>query len=292
MSVSFDRVLELMPGAKLMAKGYALAHCPWHDDEKRSLLVFEDGWWECLGECATRGHIDRLYDELQSPGTFRRPQASFEQKSIKTPTLPPDLDELSYVVWDAHEVMKSNSSFRWYVEMRGVVDRVEPCVLGWWEGWVTIPIFNQERELVGAVARAGAHVQEMTGLRFTQVVGQKPLLYVPDWKLIEDPGRDIGLVFGMFDALALADLRLPVVTTTGGKDSFNPGWLEDRYGRVYVIPDRGEESTALKLAGKLGWKGAVHYLEYEGNVKDPADYLKTTVKRRDDLLRQLAGVLG
>jgi len=95
------------------------------------------------------------------------------------------------------------------------------------------------------------------------------------------------VVFGMIDALTLSELRLPVVTSTGGAKSFQPQWLENYRKPILVIPDKGEDRAATNLAGGLDWRGKVKRLDYHGVFKDPNDYLMAG--KRTELLKELVG---
>src|SRR3990167_8810757 len=214
---TLDNIYELSPGARKMSRGYLLTFCPFHQDDSPSLLVFEDGWFRCKGaECGRTGRLETLYDALVSPSAA--PNGRAEHARGRPPWLPKagDTEAIARLVWDAHNVLLRNESFRWYLEMRGVADRVETAGLGWHEGWITIPILTDDRQVQGVVLRATKLTQKMTGMRFVQLTGQRPMLYCPDWALVNKGGGALFVVFGMFDALALSSLRFPVVTTTGG----------------------------------------------------------------------------
>src|SRR3990167_8368781 len=115
--ILFEMILEALPNAKKMARGYLLATCPWHDDRQQSLLVFPDGFWRCLGSCNTWGRNERLYDELQSPGF--RPRPSFEPTSFDTFSLPKRLDKLTDFVYNSHRALISTPGFQLAVHARG-----------------------------------------------------------------------------------------------------------------------------------------------------------------------------
>lgn len=283
MTVTLDHIYEAAPDAKMMSKGYLLMTCPWHDDAKQSLLVYPDGW-VCMGECNTTGSLDKLYSELNKPGSTRR--SATDKFAGRPPRVPSRPDKLAEFIWAAHDTIKRNTSHRWYLRQRGVEDRIETCKLGWHEGWVVVPVFSRDGEVVGAYLRAGPQAERVTGLRFTQPVGQKPMMYVPEWPLLRDTTRPLAVVYGMFDALSLSELRIPVATTIGGATSFDANWLAFWPNRVILLPDRGEEDIARELSAGLGWKGRVKYLDYPEDCDDPADYLQTG--KRKQLLAELA----
>ena len=308
MTVTIDQIYEVSPGARKMSRGYLLTFCPFHQDDSPSLLVFADGWFRCKGaECGRTGRLETLYDALVSPGAAVNGRTEHAKSS--PPWLPKagDTEAIERLAWDAHDVLLRNESFRWYLEMRGVGDRVEPCKLGWYDGWITIPIMNRYQQIQGLVLRATKLTQKMTGLRFVQPVGQQPQLYCPDWGLVDrgvvwrgpvrhgEAGRgEVGhgslfVVFGMFDSLSLASLRIPSVTTTGGSQTFRTEWLDDMRRKIVVLPDEtGDDEPARKLATRLGWRGSVMRLPYDETKKDPADYLQGGGGGRDELARIIA----
>jgi hypothetical protein len=266
---------------------YAAALCPFHDDHNPSLMVNTGGWFYCK-TCGASGRFEDLWRRLQGWSSTRPVSAP---TSFATPYLPSDLRELEIIVEDAHDMLSQYlDSLGWYLQMRGVCGRVEACHLGWYKGWYTIPCFTKEvnrihqRALQGVIARASPHIQEASGVRFHQPKGQKPIMYCPDWQLLEN-AEYLVIVFGMFDALTLAELRVPVVTTTAGQDSFNPDWLSWWRKRIIVIPDKGEEVQGVKLAGAFGWRSRLLRLEFPEGCKDPADFHQH--KQTEYLLNQI-----
>ena len=117
----FDACYEHTPDAQMMQRGYYLARCPWHDDRKKSLLVFPDGWWRCIGECNTSGRLEKLYAELMSPGATSRSVSDIVRG--RPPRVPSEPDEMARFVYNAHDALIRNASYRWYLEQRGVEDR-------------------------------------------------------------------------------------------------------------------------------------------------------------------------
>lgn len=270
--ITLEQIQELDPTAKLMSGGYLLMTCPWHDDAKQSLLVYPDGWWHCIGECLTSGPNYKLYAELSAPGTTRR--GSRDIPTGRPPILPTSPDEVIALVELAHGSIKRNSSFRWYAEMRGIEGRIEPCELGWYEGWLVLPIKSKEDHLEGLILRAGPQAEKLTGMRFTQPAGQRAMPYCPDWSLLSRTKEPLYVVFGMIDALTLSELRLPVITTTGGAKSFKAEWLDEWRAPIIVVPDASEEPQAFALLKNLDWRGKIKQLKYPNDYKDPNDYLR------------------
>jgi hypothetical protein len=288
MVVTLDQTIELMGDYKEMSQGYVLTHCPFHDDSQMSLLVFEDGWWNCLAECGS-GRIERLYEELANPGLVRRPNGV--NKNIRPPILPTDREEIEQLVWRAHDALRREDEFKWYLRQRGVEDRIDTAKLGWYNGWITVPVFSENQTLTGVYLRATPPQEKVTALRFTQPTGQRPMLYCPDWRLWKS-SMSVAVVYGMMDALVLSSLRFPTVTTTGGSKSFDPGWLDNWRKKVVIIPDKeGDDKAASDLAAGLGWRATILRLPYDEQVSDPADYAKDSVQRKGELAKLVASAL-
>lgn len=251
---------------------YIAGLCPYHEDSTPSLLVFDDGWFQCLA-CNKRGTHQTLMDKLDgTPSHLAGREATSEYES-GLPYVPDGWSEMEQFAWDAHSFLLKEKSVGWYLRMRGIEDRVVPNSIGWSNGWYTFPILSKEGYFNGMVLRASASVQRNTGHRYYIPPGQKPRIYVPDWKLVRSSSK-IFVVYGIIDALVMTSLGIPTVTTSGGKVTFSPDWVNEYRGRIYVLPDKGEEDTALHLVGQLGWRGSMVKLEYPEEYKDPADFVQ------------------
>lgn len=271
MTVSFDDILRVRPNAKVFHRGmrrYAAMCCPYHNDDRPSLMVYDDGLWNCLG-CGRRGLNRELLDDLVRAGP-QVPKA--EAVAWSAPSLPEDQAEKSRFAFHAHDVLVEHETLQWYLKSRGVEGRIGPCILGWHNGWYTIPVTNQQGDVIGLILRAGSHIQKATGQRFIQPKGQTGMMYVPSWHRFHDRNR-IAVVFGMFDALSLDELGFAVCTTTAGMNSLRPEWFAGLGKRVYLIPDKGEEVVAESYSKRIP-RSEVVRLPYEARgLKDPADYL-------------------
>ncbi len=268
--VTLDMIYEVALGSKMMSGGYLLLHCPFHDDTKASVLAYADGWYRCLGACDNSGPLFNLYAELISPGSVKR--GTPERVGGYPPRIPSEPHQQVSFVKNAHQTLKRNTSFSWYIKQRGLEGRIETCYLGWHEGWLVIPVYSDSRDLLSIIIRSGPQAQKLTGLRFSQPTGQRAMMYCPDWSLLSRSDI-LYVVFGMIDALTLSELRLPVVTSTGGAMSFKAKWIKQWRKPVLVVPDAGEEPQAYHLLKNLGWRGKLKKLTYPKNYSDPNDYL-------------------
>jgi hypothetical protein len=286
--LTLDDLIPLLNYVKRY-EGYVAALCPFHEDNNPSLLVFEKdpgaqhGWYQCLG-CEARGTHEHLLSVLEGAPIRIAPR---EQTSWGLPRLPEDQDGWEELAYASHDMLMQRTHLAWYWEMRGVTDRIEPRMLGWYQGWYTVPVFDETGKFSRLILRAGEHIQKRTGARYYTSPG-KPVINVPDWRRLKQ-AEAIAVVFGTIDNLALDSLGYPVCTSTSGKGQFKAEWLADIRPFVYIIPDKGEESTALTLANKIGGRARIVTLNYPDNCKDPADYLKNG--KRVELQKELARYL-
>jgi hypothetical protein len=272
----YDKITELLPNFDEVGRGYIHTHCVFHDDRQKSLLIYPDArgynpGYVCLsGECGKRGSLQELLRVIEGAPPRHRGDSEKE----KPPYLPTDLHRLKNLSLKAHAdlIDAEHPERRHYLTQRGVVDMIVPARLGWYKGWILTPVFKQDNSICGLYARATPPEQKRTGQRFTQPLGQRPMLYVPSWpKLLSS--SNVVVVFGMMDALTLSLLSYPVVTTTGGSRAFDPSWLDQFRKPITIIPDEsGDTQAAFDLAKGLGWRAEVLFLDYDDEVNDPADY--------------------
>jgi hypothetical protein len=264
-TVEFEDVVKSLAGVQNHGR-YVSALCCYHSDSSPSMLVYPDGFI-CLS-CGAKGNLLKLYKQLNN--NWVAPTIIQQPKTVHL--LPTDLSELEEVCKQAHNTLiQFDDPLGLYLKKRGIHNRIVPQTIGALNGWYTIPIYGNHRQFLGTVARAGTHIQESTGARFNIPQGQQAMVYVPDYDLIE---RNDYLVvcYGMLDSLSLCELGIPSCTPTSGKDSLHPEDLDTYRKRIIIIPDKGEESTAIKLRDGLGWRGVLLKLDWPTG-KDVNDLL-------------------
>jgi len=177
--------------------------------------------------------------------------------------------ELLELLDDSHDVLVASERLMWYPKKRGIADMVIPCQIGWHKEWYTFPITNELGEIRGAIGRAGSQVRSEN--KYTVPDGQPPLLYVPD-PLLWRTSPKLFVTFGIIDAITLAMLGFAAATPTGGQYSINPDWFIGLMKPIYIVPDQGEKTAAVRLATALGWRGKIIELEYPDDCKDPNEF--------------------
>lgn len=257
-------------------ENYIAGDCPFEHHKSPALLVFADGWFRCLG-CNRTGNWKMLWNKLQGQKIVVRPD---KRTSWAVPNYAGD--ELETLCYQSHLDLMKFDSFQWYLKDRGIDGRIEENELGYYEGWYTVPVYDDNGEFVTAVFRSSPPLQEATGNRF--VCKHVPVPFSPNWELVKRMDY-LYVVFGLFDALTMAELQLPVVTSTSGKDTFNAEWLAPYRKPIIIIPDEDEEDTAFELAKNLGWRGQVLLMDYPDGKKDVNGFLEAD--KEAELRRQL-----
>lgn len=255
---------------------YISTRCIFHNDNGPSLLIFADGWFRCLG-CNRAGNWKQLWGKLRGQPITISVEKGTQWKGVNTRNL--NLEELCY---RSHLHLQKFDSFAYYIQTRGLVDAIDLYEIGYFKGWYTIPVRDEQGNFITAVFRAAPHVAEASGMRY--VTKSAPVMYVPDWNLVRNSNY-LCVVYGMFDAITLSLLGIPAVTSTGGKDLFNPEWLDKIRKTILVIPDKGEEQTAEQLVRNLGWRGKKVTLNYPDGKKDCTGFME--LGKGQDLYKQI-----
>lgn len=253
-----DKAMEL-PGARRYAR-YVAAVCPFHSDSKPSLLVYPDGF-RCTA-CGERGSLDRLFEQASlHPVIPTAPKAEYR------PNVPRDMTN-ERLALSAHSILQSNPGLQQYLIGRGLERAIRRYKLGYWDGWYTIPVMDEDGDVDEIIFRSGPFIQKQTEARFFQRGGQKPRIYIPGGKLPDGP---LFVTFGLFDAITFRLMGYGAATSTIGKGSFRADWIAWWNNFVIIVPDQQEEREAHLLARELGWRARVLLLPYPDGCKDPND---------------------
>lgn len=274
-TVTFDSITSRLEKA-VPYERYTMAVCVFHSDSDPSLMVFKDGWFNCLG-CGRKGTWNTLWDKLNGRRVIVTPEPV---TSYKPPIQDSNLEDTCY---QAHTDLLQFQSLQWYLEMRGIQDRIETNEIGYWKGWYTFPVRNEEGGFETAVLRAAPHVQEVSNIRYW--CKSSPTLYVPNWFRVTT-SKYLFVVYGIMDALSLSSLGFPVVTSTAGNNTVNPKWFDRFRVPIYIIPDHGETQQAMDLASYLGWRSKIVNLSFPIGKKDVNGFLEAGQKQ--DLIAQLS----
>src|ERR1051325_6306444 len=129
---------------------------------------------------------------------------------------------------------------RHYLNSRGIPDHIiNSSILGW-DGWrITIPIYNQEGEVIFFKLAKNPQDKRPSPKMLTSL-GAGVELY--GWDRVLEKPTQIIICEGEFDRLVLEAQGFAAVTSTGGAATFRPQWADElkRIDQVYVCFDRDQ----------------------------------------------------
>lgn len=260
-AVDLSEIRESLSRASLHGN-YLTALCPFHEDNNPSFFVNEE-YFYCMS-CQKGGPTSKLLDILDgNVHTYEDvPMAKnpFNWWLKKYGTL-------TEAMVRAYRTGQSFPGQMDYMQDRGITsDSIKRYRLGWMDGWITFPALDKNNRVTGATARL------ISGnARYMTPHGQdKNVLFVPDWRL-NTIFSYLYIVFGIVDALTLAQQGYPVVTTMVGVGVSDPTPYEDFRKPLYVLPDRGEADRGAKLVRNLGWRGKLFTPDWPEGCKDIND---------------------
>lgn len=252
--VLLEEIEEMLPNVHHYL-GYLTANCVFHQDSHPSMFIYQYGY-HCKA-CGKSGTLQELHAFL-TKGGFTAFESQFRPLRW-TEFYQQEFDPEEFAT-QAHLTLRKFPELGIYLKRRGVETAINPCKLGYVDGWYTFPIFDPNQDICGLVAGGGQVVRSLTEFRYVTPRGQSPLLYVPSWSRIKR-SEFVLVTFGIMDALTLFILGYPVATGSVGKE-IDPHLFDDIRKPIYVIPDTGEYKSAVQLATALQWRGHVLQLEY------------------------------
>ena len=285
---AYEKIQELVEFTPY--SNYISINCPLpnHPDAKPSCFVYEDadkvdgkGRFYCTG-CGRGGTHEYLLHILTGSGRFTSTISTRKEDKFL-----PDWKKwqqrygsLENVVQHAHENVTSQMRGDWYFKKRDLMDVYEPCKLGYLDEWAIFPIFSMDGRIIDAVCRDSKGRSKY--IIHPDNDRETPNLYVPSWKLVTQ-SQLVYIVYGIVDALALELCGLPVITGSTGK-SLSDRLLANLGKRFVIIPDKGEQDAARKLAISLGNFTHILELPYSDDEKDPDDI---RMRRSRNALKEL-----
>lgn len=234
---------------------YYLATCPFHDDRSPSLLIFpSENRYICLAAgCGKRGTLsDLILSPLSPPVSHPEPGG---RRAIRLPTGHREMQAAYLRLLQEPEALA-------YLARRGMDRVIERLPLGVWKDYIIIPItesFSAARRFRGK------------GPRFLYSEGSRAQCQ----KLLGEIRIPVFIAFGIFDALSIYELGYSVLLHPKGCNLHATDIPGDFF--YVVIPDRGEEANARRLAAEIEREkkaiiAKVVIPDY-GDAKDPNDLL-------------------
>ena len=257
----YETLMEKMDGHEY--SNYFTALCPFHSDHSPSLFVYDDGLFRCAA-CGKKGNL-KFLERKVSHGFVSSNRDTVSRILPQWRKWEEQWGDLEGIAEHAHQSLKRFPKFQGYYKRRKCEDFIEQGFLGYIGGWAVIPIFDGNREIVDIVCRAVKGKGDTRYVVKPSEIAQRPL-YVPNWAIVDESDK-IFVVYGIFDAIALALIGLPVVTGITGK-SLNVDQLRPLGKKFYIIPDKGEETDAHKLANSMGWRAKAIDFVYPYPCKD------------------------
>lgn len=239
---------------------YGMALCIWHDDHSPSLRVSERGY-KCLS-CGAKGSLEKLYQQVSGRVVVR--ERIYNQAAFIWRRWEERFGSIQTVAKIAHQELLRDPNLGSYLTKRGIDSQIKAGQFGFLDGYYTFPIYNEYNEIQGIVARASPTIQTKDN-RYT--TSNSPVkLYIPSWrKAIKDD--DLYVCYGTIDAWSLHMAGYAGVTGISGQE-LSAENLNRFRKRMYIIPDKQEEKSALYLQARLGWRGCPLFLDWPDGTKD------------------------
>ena len=242
---------------------YVVAMCPFHEGYRPNLFVYED-YYVCKS-CGAHGTPQQLERRLSNLPE----RVYYGQRTESSNPFTRWIRE--WGISRTIEIAKrNNSKGSIYLLRRGIGLSVQQSLsIGKIEGFLTFPIYNHWKELVGAVARVGEN--NTSSAKYWIPKGQDPkLLYVPSWEKIKSSSR-VYCTFGIIDAISLHIMGLASCSTTTGQ-SISSEAFKDIRKKIIFVPDELEMLSAYKIANRIGLNAGVQVLSYPYGTKDISDW--------------------
>lgn len=253
---------------------YLVCFCPFHDNRNSpALFVYEQDYY--CKSCGAYGSLNHLLAKLKHTPQYEMVSGTYQEFPLWKQWTNRE-GSLTLLAEKAHNNVEEYPSLGSYlVKQRKIGEAIEPLALGWYDRWVTIPVYDYQETLVDLVVRATDKLHTdiryaVTPKDYWEASRLRPL-YAPSWKRVEEADR-VWIVYGMFDAVTLYLAGEAVITGIAGK-TINPLLLKDIRKSMYIIPDFHEEVDAYRLARQLDWRGHVHKVVWPEGCKDLNDVL-------------------
>lgn len=268
----YEDILELIEYTPY--SNYVATFCPFDEHASPALMIYADedkpdgeGRYYCLS-CSKGGTHAYLYKFLTGKSVAVVPGAKKVQKFLpQWKRWEERYGSIEALVQKAHEnVTNFPSTHAWSIKKRNLMDVYKKCRLGYIEEWATYPIFSPDGKVIDLIVRD-------TKGRSKYIIHpnqeETPLLYVPSWSRVMS-SKVVYITYGIVDALSLEICDLPCITGSTGK-SLSSNRLAQLNKRWIIVPDKGEEDAARKLAKSLGNFTHIMRLPYDEDCKDPDD---------------------
>lgn len=263
MKLSLEEVSEYLEQVHVYS-GYAMSICPFHDDHSPSMMVWGNGF-KCKS-CNTGGSLEYLYSKVS--GRIVKKEKAYNRGATIWREWEEKFGSIPNIARIANVNLLRDSALWEYMALRKLEGQIKYGMFGYLDGFFTFPISNEYGDIVGMIARASTTIQSKH-LRYTVSYNCPEKLYVPSWRNVHK-SDSIYVCYGTMDVWSLHIGGYAGVTGISGQE-LNAVNLDRFRKPMYIIPDRGEENSALELMSKLGWRGMILDIKYPDGCKDLND---------------------
>lgn len=247
----YERMVEIAFGVEFKRHTDLNVFCPFHEEPEssrtQSCSVSRIGVFTCHS-CGAKGKFQDFYSQrtgvapdlveeqlkqlAQSDIAQTGPRKSYSPKSVNK-GLRPTLAQ------ECHELLARNDKWVDYLKReRGLTwATIQRRLIGCDESRITIPIWNQDHELVNIRRYLPEKWRGAQPKMVTHAMGDgTPTLY--DWQTLEDLeyGSELIVCEGEFDKLLLEQNGFPAITNTGNCKTWSSEWTDllFRYRLVFM----------------------------------------------------------
>ena len=258
--VELDEVAEYLEQYKPYG-GYGMACCPFHDDHSPSLQVSSTGY-HCKS-CGARGGLNKLYAEVSGKVVIR--EKVYNPSAWIWRNWGEKFGSIQAIAKYAHHSLLHNPQNWGFLEQRKVDGCIKSGTMGLLESYFLFPIKDEYEQVQGIVARASPTIQTKNN-RYSVSPNCPVKLYVPNWRHVLK-ADELYVCYGTLDAWTLEIAGYAGLTGISGQE-LSPFNLDRFHKPMYIIPDKGEEKSALELQCSLGWRGMSLFLDWPDGTKD------------------------
>lgn len=265
MDNKLERIAELIPCTRY--QHYLSTRCIFHEDHTPSLLIYPDRYY--CKSCDAHGLTKFLLQKLEG-GSFYQGEDQIFHPSLWHYLQ--DMDAES-VCLDAFYYLKRHPDLGYYFRNRGIPDSFsEQLMIGFLDGYYTIPIMDRHRNIQGIIARAGPVLEKEKNIRYLIPPHQDlNLLYCPNWSQIDTWAF---VPFGIIDAISLSLAGFPAVSGTVGHNLSVEAFHDLRI-RLIFLPDGDHKDDRLaSILTSSDWRGRILHIQYPDGMKDCNDLLR------------------
>lgn len=260
MDISIDEVSEYLEQWHGYGE-YGMSICPFHDDHSPSLQVSSTGY-RCKS-CGAHGGLQKLYSEVSGKVTVR--EKVYNPSAWIWRNWSEKFGSIRAISKFAHQSLIYNPQNSGFLVDRKVDGQIKNGMMGLLESYYLFPIKDEYEQVQGIVARASPTIQTKNN-RYSVSPNSPVKLYVPNWRHVLK-ADELYVCYGTLDSWTLEIAGYAGLTGISGQE-LNALNLGRFHKPMYIIPDKGEERSALELQCKLGWRGMSLFLDWPDGTKD------------------------